>query len=52
MCKRVLIVTGQHRIKLQREVNEEMKGLMDKERGEFGGMEVPKVTKDRVKVIE
>lgn len=43
MCKRVVIVTG-HRIKREREANEEMRGLMDSERGEFSGMEVPKET--------
>lgn len=44
LCKRVMTVTD-HRIKLEREVNESMKGLMDSERGEFRGMEIPKGTK-------
>lgn len=32
LCKRAIIVTD-HRIKLEREANEEMKELMDSERG-------------------
>lgn len=44
LCKRVMIVTD-HRIKMEREVNECMKRLMDSARGEFSGMEIPKGTK-------
>lgn len=51
LCKRVVIVTG-HRIKREREANEEMKGLMDSERDEFSGMEVPKETENRVRLTE
>lgn len=51
MCKRVVIVTD-HRVKLETEVNEEMKGLMDSERGGFSGREVPEEAKNRLTVIE
>lgn len=51
LCKRVVIVTD-HRIKLEWEVNEWMKGPMDSERGEFSGTEIPKGTKNRAEVIE
>lgn len=46
-----MIVTD-HRLKLEREVNKVMKGLMASERGEFDGMEVSKGTKNRVEITE
>lgn len=45
-CAKGVVIVTHHRIKLEREVNEEMEGLMDSEKGEFSGLEVPKETKN------
>lgn len=51
LCKRVVTVTG-HRIQREREANEEMKGLMDSERGEFSRWKSQKETENRGRATE